>query len=81
MPAWANNRASQLRTDEPLALMPDPCNKFDRKAVALRTVQDATLIGYVPRYMAGDVGQLLAQCRPELINVQVEQLNSESNKE
>jgi len=62
LPAWnamdagaAIERIGRLQVDEPLLAMLDICNPHDHNAVAVRTVEERTLIGYVPRYLANDV--------------------------
>jgi hypothetical protein len=75
MPPSAVDRIQRLQKDEPLLLMPDLCNHFDPRAVAVRTESERTLIGYVPRYLANDIGQLLQGCCPESIQVTVERVN------
>lgn len=76
-PAPAIERISQLRPGEPLGLMLDINNSFDRHAVAVRTmdVGDRYFIGYVPRYLANDVRRLCLQCNPEATTLTVERFN------
>jgi len=62
-----------------LALMADFCNETDPFAVALRTVDgDRMLVGYVPRYLAYDIWELLKGCSPEYMEVVVEQVNADA---
>jgi hypothetical protein len=78
MPPAAIERVNSMVAEEKLLLMPDPWNRFDHNAVAVRTDIERTLIGYVPRYLARDVRQLLSQCDPEYIDLFVDQLNSDA---
>ncbi len=78
MPPAAMERINKLEKGEKLLVMPDPCNEHDPHAVAVRTDSNRTLVGYVPRYLAREVRYLLETCRPELIQVQVQQLNGEA---
>lgn len=62
-----------------LFLMPDVQNTFDPNAVALRTADNHRLmVGYVPRYLAGDVQQLISDCGSENIDLQVDRVNPEA---
>ncbi len=76
-PPAALARIAALKSEEPLGLMFDISNTYDRSAVAVRTcdVQDRFLIGYVPRYLARDVRKLVAKCAPDFIRVAVERVN------
>jgi hypothetical protein len=78
VPSEAINRLKRLKPDERLILMYDICNRCDPNAVAVRTDIERTLIGYVPRYLAMDILQLLTQCHPESINLVVDRLNSDA---
>ena len=75
MPQSALERIGRLQKEERLLLMPDPCNRFDPRAVGVRTEAERTLIGYVPRYLANDIGSLLHECDPAFIEVHVERVN------
>lgn len=78
MPPAALERIARLRPGEELALMLDLANPHDRNAVAVRTNGDFDrfLIGYVPRYLARDIGTVFAKCDPDFVNVTVERLNA-----
>lgn len=73
--AW--ERISQLKSGEPLSLMLDVMNSYDRHAVAVRTseIQSRILIGYVPRYLAYDIGRLCFECDPKYFQLTVERVN------
>jgi hypothetical protein len=75
MPETALERINRLESEESLNLMPDPQNKYDPNAVAVRTSSEPSLIGYVPRYLARDVGHLFADC-----DVKLHQIASKSRK-
>jgi hypothetical protein len=77
MPA-AVERIARLAPNEPLYMMPDPCNIADPFAVAVRTAAPVAQIGYVPRYLAHDVGQLLHRCDPEFIELFVQRVNPDA---
>jgi hypothetical protein len=76
--AW--ERIAKLRQGEPLALMLDVMNPYDRHAVAVRTCdeQGRMLIGHVPRYLAFDIGHLCRSCEPDFIEVTVERVNPDA---
>jgi HIRAN domain len=78
MSAEARQRLLTLKVDERLYVMMDVCNSRDPNAVAVRTDSDRTLIGYVPRYLAADVWELWRQCRPEFLQLFVQQVNQDS---
>lgn len=71
----AVERISRLQAEEQLLVMPDPYNAADPNAVAVRTDDERTLIGYVPRYLARDVQGLLLECDPGSIELFVEKVN------
>ena len=50
----AVQRVNTLNPDDPLYLMTDPQNQHDRWAIALRTDDPATVVGYCPRYLTED---------------------------
>lgn len=71
-------RIHALSSGERLYLMPDPQNKHDPEAVALRTDEPVTLVGYCPRYLAGDFLLLLRESGTENTKVIVEKVNQEA---
>ncbi|MEX0711219.1 MAG: HIRAN domain-containing protein [Pirellulales bacterium] len=78
LPAAAIERISQLASDERLRLMLDLQNEYDPNAVAVRTETDRTQIGYVPRYLAHDVWQLVNQCDVQFIKLFVDRVNRDA---
>lgn len=77
MPEVAQARATRLESGEPLGLMLDMSNAFDRDAVAVRTSdgRDQLMIGYVPRYLAADVRRLCAASDPRAVELAVARVN------
>lgn len=71
-------RIHKLSPGERLYLMPDPQNKHDSEAVGLRTDDPAALVGYCPRYFAGDFLRLLREAGTENTKVVVERVNQEA---
>lgn len=59
LPEYARKAVSNLFTPAPLFLMPDPQNRHDCMAIALRTDDPKTLVGYCPRYLTADLHSLL----------------------
>lgn len=78
MPPAALQRVAQLQPAELLKLMPDPQNAYDPNAVGVRTDSDRTLIGYIPRYLAHDVWQLLNSCAVDFMQLFVERVNRDA---
>ncbi|MCK4873614.1 MAG: hypothetical protein KAS72_12905 [Phycisphaerales bacterium] len=70
-------RIDHLEANERLMLSPEPHNPYDPHAVAVvaAATSDGVKIGYVPRYLAHDVGHLYATCDPKAIQLTVERLN------
>lgn len=77
-PPAAVERISRLTEGERLKLMPDLQNDHDPQAVAVRTELERTLIGYVPRYLAHDVWQLVQQCDIRFIELFVDRVNRDA---
>jgi hypothetical protein len=71
-------RIHQLSAGEQLYLVPDPQNLHDPYAVALRTDDPVTLVGYCPRYLAEDFLLLLKESGPENTKVVVERVNPDA---
>lgn len=78
MPAEAVRRIGRLSEGEGLKLMLDLQNEYDPKAVAVRTEEERMQIGYVPRYLAQDVWQLVNRCDSENIDLYVSRLNRDA---
>lgn len=71
-------RIAALQPRERLKLLFDFQNAYDPQAVAVRTDESAMLIGYVPRYLAGDVWRLLREGNGTLIELFVERVNPDA---
>ena len=71
-------RIHKLFPGEQLYLMPDPQNQYDSHAVALRANDPVTLVGYCPRYLAGDFLHLLKESGPGNTRVIVEKVNPDA---
>lgn len=80
VPVAALERISRLQPGERLALMLDVLNEYDPNAVSVRTtdVRDRFMIGYVPRYLARDVGTLCDTGDLDSIECTVERVNSDA---
>jgi hypothetical protein len=65
----------KLERGSRLFLMPDVQNPVDSFAIALRTDDPATIVGYCPRYLTDDFHKLLQACRPESVLVVVDKVN------
>lgn len=76
---YLKDRAIQLINNldrgQRLYLMPDPQNPHDRYAIALRTGDPATIVGYCPRYLTRDFLYMLSETSPDDIEVTVERVN------
>lgn len=76
---WASptalDRIARMKSNEVLSLVPEPQNKFDSQAVAVQTA-DGEPLGYVPRYLARDIGRLLSDC--SYIKLFVERVNGDA---
>ena len=70
-------RIEKLEPGEQLLLKPEPQNPRDPQAmmVLAATAGDGEKIGYVPRYLAQDIGDLYNQCGQEAATVWVERVN------
>ncbi len=78
MPPAAIERITRLNPEEPLKIMLDLQNEHDRNAVAVRTGNEPMQIGFVPRYLAHDVWQLVKQCDTEFIKLYVARVNRDA---
>lgn len=69
-----------LRSGDDLHLLPEPTNKFDGNAVQVLAAEtpDGVKIGYVPRYMARDIKDLLAGCTPDAMALKVDRVNHDA---
>lgn len=79
---YLEDRAIQLIKNldqgQRLYLMPDPLNPHHRYAIALRTSDPATIVGYCPRYLARDFLYMLSETSPDDIELTVERVNREA---
>jgi hypothetical protein len=78
LPDAAVERIRRLGEDERLKLMLDLQNQYDPQAVAVRTETDRMQIGYVPRYFAHDVWQLVQRCDVDFIELFVARVNHDA---
>ena len=77
LPEDARLRVGGLRAGDRLYLMPDPQNSHDSYAIALRTDDPATIVGYCPRYISRDFLEILGHS-PDSGEVRVKRLNAEA---
>ena len=63
---------NNLKARDQLYLVPDPQNLYDRCAIALRTSEPPTIVGYCPRFLAKDFVYILNDLDPDNILVTVE---------
>jgi hypothetical protein len=75
LPDHAIQIVNQLQPGAPLYLMPDPQNPYDTWAMALRTDDPATIVGYCPRYLAKDFLNVLVDSNPTNVKVKVVRVN------
>jgi len=78
LPNVAMERIVKLSEGEPLKLMLDLQNDHDPHAVAVRTDVERMQIGYVPRYLAYDVWQLVQRCDVDFIELRVDRVNRDA---
>ncbi len=74
LPDEAIQVVNRLPARSRLFLMPDPQNEHDRFAIALRTGDPKTLVGYCPRYLTADFHTLL-NANARAIDVTAERVN------
>ena len=77
LPDDARHRINVLHAGERLFLMPDPQNSYDGYAIALRTNDPATIVGYCPRDVSGDFLEILEN-NPGSVEVHVKRVNAEA---
>jgi hypothetical protein len=77
LPDDARVRISKLRIGDRLYLMPDPQNVYDGFAIALRTNDPATIVGYCPRYISRDFLEILEN-DPDSVQVRVKRVNTDA---
>ncbi|HUE72675.1 MAG TPA: HIRAN domain-containing protein [Pirellulaceae bacterium] len=74
----AVDRIDRLEEGEQLKLMLDLQNGHDPNAVAVRTESERAMIGYVPRYLAHDVWDLVNECDVDFIKLTVARVNRDA---
>ncbi len=68
-------RALKLKRGDQLYIMSDIQNKFDEKALLLRTGDPVTLVGYAPKYYSAEFSQLIKTIGASEIKVVVARIN------
>src|SRR5919108_3973155 len=77
LPEKARIRINKLRSGDRLYLLPDPQNPHDGYALALRTDDPTTIVGYCPRYIARDFLEVLENT-PNTVQVRVKRVNTDA---
>jgi HIRAN domain len=78
LPDYAVQAVEWLRPGSRLFLMPDPQNRHDTHAVALRTDDPVTIVGYCPRYLSKDFLVLLKSGDSDTPEAMVERVNRDA---
>lgn len=78
LPKHCMDRVNELDIGDRLFIMLDVQNEFDYWALALRTEDPLTVVGYCPRYLTKDFYTILEKCEPSDISVHVEQVNRDA---
>ena len=78
LPKEAQTRVAELRQGDPLYPLLDVQNPVDPNAVALRTDDPPTMIGYCPRYRAQDFRHLISEDSDSSARFWVERVNSDA---
>jgi HIRAN domain len=73
----ARLRISNLHSGDRLYLLPDPQNSHDGCAIALRTNEPASIVGYCPRYISCDFLEIL-ESNPNAVQVRVQRVNADA---
>lgn len=76
LPDDSIHRISELKPGERLYLMHDMQNEVDPFAIAFRTGDPTSLVGYCPRYLSQDFRQVIADANE--VEVSVERVNSDA---
>jgi len=76
----AIKRVLTLQVNERLLLKPEPSNQYDANAMAVWTSDrdSPQKIGYVPRYLAREVRQLIEKCGSEIASLLVQRVNRDA---
>ena len=77
LPDDARIRIGKLQVGDRLYLMLDPQNRYDGCAIALRTHDPTTIVGYCPRYISCDFLEILEN-NPDAVRVEVKQVNADA---
>lgn len=78
LPDYSINRVNNLESGEKLFLMRDIQNPYHSLAIALRTNDPVTIIGYCPRYLTNDFNHILDRRGENCPEVTVAQVNTEA---
>lgn len=74
----SQQRASLLKSGDPLYLLKDLQNNHDEMALLLRTADPVMLVGYVPRYYSTEFTHLIELVGPNAVKVTVEKVNPDA---
>lgn len=77
LPSEAETRADFLKVDEQVYPLLDIQNPYDSSAVALRSNDPSSLVGYCPRYLARDIGELVQNKQNDL-TIKVKRVNEDA---
>ncbi len=75
LPESLQERGGLLKSTDRLLCLYDIQNSYDQHAVALRTEEDRMIVGYLPRYLAQDLKELVGGCDPEFVRIVVNRVN------
>jgi len=78
LPEHAVQLINNLKPKDKLFLMHDLQNPYDKFALAIRTSEKPTIIGYCPRYFTEDFLFLLNQCGGSNVHLEVERVNKDA---
>ncbi len=77
-PEGTRNRVNQLKPGDRLFLMKDVQSQYDALALALRTDDPVSIVGYCPRYLAPDLNDLMNKNGVDCVNVTVHKVNPDA---
>lgn len=75
LPGHAIHRVNELKKEDKLYLLRDIQNQYDSLALALRTDDPVTIVGYCPRYLCADFNIILDNLGTSIPEVNVLQVN------
>jgi hypothetical protein len=75
LPIATQERTSQLEVGERLLVLRDVQNDWDAQALALRTEEPVSVLGYVPAYFTKDFSELMGAGGARSLEVTVEKVN------